>query len=233
MSDKYWIIMPAAGIGKRFCSHVPKQYAKITDESVIELTLKKLLDWEKAAGIVVAINDKDTHWQDLSVASHPKVLTVAGGSSRIDSVHNALEYLSDRVNDTDLVLVHDSVRPCVNIADIDNLISQIASRDAIGGLLAYPVVDTLKYVDHDNSIEKTLSRRQLWQAATPQAFPLQILTQALAASQDDEDVTDEASSIEKLGHKPLVVSSSRLNIKITTQEDLVLAKYILRSQGEI
>jgi 2-C-methyl-D-erythritol 4-phosphate cytidylyltransferase len=233
MVDKYWIIVPAAGIGKRFGGDIPKQYALIEDKSVLEITLQKLLSWQHTQGIIVAIGEQDNYWSKLDIARDPRVVSVIGGYSRIESVHNALEYLTDKLAGEQLVLVHDSVRPCISLLDLDHLLEQVSSRDAVGGLLAYPVADTLKQSRSDNSVVATISRTHMWQAATPQIFPLALLRDALAQSQQDESITDEASSIEKLGHTPLIVEGDKRNIKITTAQDLQLATYILHSQNAL
>lgn len=154
----------------------------------------------------------------------------AGGRERSDSVLNALQSLQGLADEQDWVLVHDAVRPCVRLDDIARLLQEVADHPC-GGLLAVPVSSTLKRSDAAGDIVATLPRDHVWQAATPQAFRLGALRQALqAAVQAGVAITDEASAMELAGHAPRLVRGSADNIKITYPEDLLLAELILAAQ---
>jgi 2-C-methyl-D-erythritol 4-phosphate cytidylyltransferase len=131
------------------------------------------------------------------------------------------------------VLVHDAVRPCVRQGDIDKLIAT-ASKGGEGGLLAFPVSDTVKRVDNAGRVLETVDREGLWRAATPQMFRINALTQALEqAMKAGNEITDEASAVEAAGGHPHVVACHTDNIKITLADDLALAElYMKQQQGK-
>jgi 2-C-methyl-D-erythritol 4-phosphate cytidylyltransferase len=144
------------------------------------------------------------------------------------SVLNGLVALAGEAHENDWVLVHDAARPCLRRADLERLISTLAD-DAVGGLLAVPVGDTLKRADTtgEHALE-TLERRGLWAAQTPQMFRFALLRRALDdAVRAGRSVTDEAGAVESLGERPRLVPGSPCNIKVTRPEDLDLAKAIL------
>lgn len=128
------------------------------------------------------------------------------------------------------MLVHDAARPCLHPAQLTHLIDTLID-DPVGGLLAIPVADTLKRADQDTRVEATIDRRQLWQAQTPQMFRVGQLQQALSSG-DRAVMTDEASAIERLGHRPRLVSGSLTNLKVTYPEDLALASMILAAANK-
>jgi len=228
-----WVVIPAAGIGQRMQSELPKQYLKIHDKTLLEHTLDCFLQHELVAGIVVVLSAADDYWQSLKIKSELKPLfTVQGGSSRSDSVIQGLKYL-DEVQDIPAntwVMVHDAARPCLSKNDIDALLS-IRGRDCIGGLLASPVRDTMKrsVVNNDfKVVSHTESRENLWHALTPQMFRLGTLRNALEHCHSKGfDITDECSAIEFMGGKPLIVESMDNNIKVTHPSDVELAKFLL------
>lgn len=223
---RLWVIVPAAGTGSRFGSDRPKQYAKLLDGTVLEHTLKCLLDYVDASAILVAISEQDADWANLKVSGDPRIQTVAGGEERADSVENALHALSGRAAENDWVLVHDAARPCLEQKDVAHLLAEIENHDA-GGLLAVPVADTLKRAGAQGEVEATIDRSQLWQAQTPQVFRYGLLARALKEAREcGARVTDESSAIERAGFAPKLVSGSRTNIKITHGEDLLLARLI-------
>jgi len=226
---KYWFVVPAAGIGKRFGGDIPKQYLRLNGKTIVEHTLEKLLSLNPA-GVVVALHSNDTAWRQLKVFKHGAVHPVEGGEERADSVLNALNYLRGKLDDRDWVLVHDVARPCVQPADIEKLVTA-AGTSEVGGILAAPVSDTLKQADSQNRIEKTRDRQQLWAAMTPQMFPYRLLLDALtAARRQNIQVTDEAMAVELAGFRPILVAGSRDNIKVTQGEDLAIAETIIRWQ---
>ena len=181
------------------------------------------------AVLVVVIAADDVHWQRLPGAEDPRILVARGGAERADSVRAGLAALAGRAAATDLVLVHDVVRPCVTEADIRAL---LAVADHPGGaLLAAPVSDTLKRVDDNGVVVGTEPRAGLWAALTPQLGRYAVLVAALAqAQQSGCAFTDEAAALEAAGYSPRVVPGRRDNLKITRPEDLALAAAVLASQ---
>ena len=224
---QYWAVVPAAGIGKRMNAEIPKQYLNIGVKTVIEYTLNTLLRHPKITGIVVAISPNDQHWELMKFASNKPILTVTGGEHRYQSVLNALHALREIVKSNDWVLVHDAARPCLRSTDVSKMIQELR-RDAVGGILAVPVKDTIKQSDSNNIISKTIDRTLLWHAQTPQMFRYGLLCTALTQSMQKKlIVTDEASAIEFCGYQPKLVEGHADNIKITSPEDLEIASYYL------
>ena len=205
-STRCWGVVPAAGIGSRMGVELPKQYLALAGSSVIEHTLNAMLNWSMLAGITVALHPTDRWWSTLTVATNPAIDTVVGGSERCDSVLAALDALADRAAPQDWIMVHDAARPCVTVADVESLYAAIAG-DAVGGLLALPVAETVKRADAAGRVEATLDRERLWLAQTPQVFRYAALranlTAALAAG---DKVTDEAAAMERAGQQPLLVA---------------------------
>jgi len=238
-SLNYWAVVPAAGVGKRMGSDIPKQYLKLHDKAVIEHSCQRLLDHEKITGIVVALGSEDEYWADIQLQTSKPVIRVDGGEERCHSVLNALNELlrccdddSVNVQAHDWVLVHDAARPCLRNSDIDLLIEQL-SNHAVGGILALPVRDTMKRQLTDQSIDQTVDRDGLWHALTPQMFTLEMLQQAMTdAIESGYMITDESSAIEYMGLNPLLVEGHEDNIKITRKPDLKLAEMYLRAQSD-
>ncbi len=227
---RHYAIVPAAGSGARLTSSIPKQYQKIGNLCLLEYALRALLQVDAIDGVVVALAANDKHWPQLPMAADSRIQTVTGGARRCDSVLAGLQFLATQAQPDDRVLVHDAARPCITAADIDRLIVQ-AGAHPVGGILAVPVVDTLKQTA-DGSITGTQDRRQLYQAQTPQLFRFAVLLEALQAAQAQQlEITDESSAIEQLGLQPIIVTGSQHNIKVTYAEDLTLAEHILRSRG--
>lgn len=230
-----WAVLPAAGIGKRMQSDIPKQYLKLIQRPVIEHTINTLLAVEQVSGIVVSLQADDPYWPDVVIESDKPVLVAAGGEERCHSVLNALDVLSKQTvykADTTWALVHDAVRPCVSINDILMLI-EIAAGTESGGLLAVPVRDTMKRQDDNQCVKQTLDRTGLWHALTPQLFACSQLSRALkSALAAGSLVTDESSAMELAGYYPRLVQGLEDNIKITRPADLRLAELFLKSLAE-
>lgn len=225
-----WFVVPAAGIGQRMRADRPKQYLSIDDTTILEHTLAVLLRVNSVAGIVVAIHPDDTYWSDLPVAQHEKIHTVVGGDERCDSVMAALTYLGDRVVEQDWVLVHDAARPCVRTDTIGRMMTEL-QNDKVGGILGVKSSDTLKQVNAQGAIQKTVDRSCVWQAQTPQMFRYGILRASLTQAIANADtITDEASAVEKKGYSVRMVEGCTDNIKITHPDDLWLAEAILTRQ---
>jgi 2-C-methyl-D-erythritol 4-phosphate cytidylyltransferase len=227
--SQYSVVVPAAGIGKRMKTDCPKQYLHIAGKTIIEHTLTNLLEHSQVQRVIVVLNPNDTLFAQLPIASHPCIEVVEGGQERCDSVLAGLNYLSDN---EEWVLVHDAARPCFAATDLSALL-QLAAQGSVGGILATPVRDTMKRafdvnVNGQNTVKHTESREHLWHALTPQFFKLATLKKALnTATEQKINITDEASAVELLGEKVLLVEGSASNIKITQPEDLLLAEFYL------
>jgi 2-C-methyl-D-erythritol 4-phosphate cytidylyltransferase len=231
---RYFLVIPAAGSGRRFSSHVPKQYAALAGSTVIEHSLATFEADPDCAGIAVAIAVDDPLWPAVSARRSRPVVRAEGGEQRAHSVRNALRALAGRVQDTDWVMVHDAARPCFTAADLDVLKQELATHD-VGGLLAVPLADTLKRAAGSSPAEvaATVDRSELWRAATPQVFRAGMLLRALEAAISAGRIpTDEAQAMEWAGQRPRLVAGRADNIKVTTADDLALATAILKLRPE-
>jgi len=219
------VVVPAAGVGKRMQATCPKQYLKINHHSILEHTVFRLLSHAHINKVIVVINADDEYYDETELVEHQDVLTVWGGQERVDSVLAGLSAIDTVIYPW--VLVHDAARPCISHLDIDALVKQCRDSDQ-GGLLAYPVKDTIKQANPNQLVNSTVDRSTLWHALTPQMYPTKQLIQAIKqAKKDTVVITDESSAIEHLGLPSLLVQGSSANIKITNPEDLALAKFYL------
>jgi 2-C-methyl-D-erythritol 4-phosphate cytidylyltransferase len=210
---------------------VPKQYLPLAGRTVIEWSLAPFLAHQRTERIVVVLAEGDRHWLQTDPSRAAKVLTTTGGKERMDSVLAGLKALQAQAAPDDWVLVHDAARPCLSSADLERLLMEL-DGDAVGGLLAAPVVDTLKRADESGRVAQTVAREKLWRALTPQMFRLAVLQRALEAALARGDaVTDEAQAVEALGLQPKLVAGDADNIKITLPEDLSRAERILKSRS--
>ena len=227
---RLWAVVPAAGSGSRFSKTELKQYQYIQNHTVLEHTVNRLNSLD-LAGCVLAIGENDNFARTLSFDHKEKLHFCLGGVERVNSVFNALIYLSDIADEDDWVLVHDAARPCVTQENLQLLVNTAIAHNQ-SAILAIPVRDTLKLVHTENQIEKTVSRELLWQAQTPQMAKLKILKNALeTALANDILITDEASALEYINQPVQVVQGRSDNIKITYADDLELARLILQSQN--
>mgnify|MGYP006288548087 CR=1 FL=1 len=228
---RVWAVVPAAGIGQRMGGERPKQYLELAGRTILEHTLERLAGHAAIDAVQPVIREDDPFWPGVRerLGDLAKLQpAVAGGGERQESVANGLAAL-DNLGPEDLVLVHDAVRPCVRALEIDAVIG--AAREGDGAILAVPVADTLKRVDGDGRIEATVDRKPLWRAQTPQVFPADKLTAALARARDDGSAaTDEAMVMEEAGYRIRVVPGRDDNLKITRPEDLAIARTVLEAQ---
>ena len=228
-----WVVIPAAGVGKRMQADRPKQYLPLLNKTVIEHTLSCFSQHKAIAGIVISLHPDDPYWHELDIDLPVAHYIAKGGKERSDSVLNALQLMQNELqiaSDT-WVMVHDAARPCLLEADIDKLISACLQADAIGGILAKKASDTMKRSKADNAILLTEDRENLWHALTPQMFRLQQLADALQNALEQKVViTDEASALENSGESPLLIEASGSNIKITRPDDLALAEFLLKNE---
>lgn len=219
-------VVPAAGVGKRMGSTVPKQYLKLAGKTVLEHSLARLLAHDAIERVVVAVSPEDQWFASLPLAEDSRVLRVDGGRERADSVLNALAVVT-----SEWVLVHDAARPCLAYGDLDALLA--AAQQPQGAILACRVRDTMKRGNGRGAIAESVPRDELWHALTPQCFATEELRRALAdALAKGLAVTDEASAMELAGIHPLLVEGRADNIKITRPEDLALAGFFLQQLKE-
>ena len=229
-SPRYFALIPAAGVGARMGSSRPKQYAPIAGKPMLLHVLETFAASHKITHTFVVVSAEDAYIKTmLSDAPHlAERVTVVhnGGPMRRTSVFNGLRAIRDQAADDDWVLVHDAARPGLTVAMIEKLIDAVQD-DAVGGLLAMQVVDTLKR-SIDRRVQGTVPREGLWAAQTPQMFRYALLVRAL---EQLTNVTDEASAIEALGLHPKLVEGSMRNFKVTMPEDVALAEMYLKASA--
>jgi len=227
----YYALVPAAGSGSRMGHADPKQYLPLAGRPLIWHAVATLCATAAIGRVFVVLAADDEHWPAAMMAAlGPKLVVLrCGGATRAHSVSNGLQAMADGygVVAADWVLVHDAARPCLTVVLVEKLIAE-AGTDAVGGLLALPVSDTLKRADASGRATATVSRDGLWQAQTPQMFRQGMLCEALLRN---SGVTDEAGAIEALGFKPRLVASEATNFKVTYPADLQLAGWILQNRG--
>ena len=223
-------VVPAAGVGSRMKADRPKQYLQIHGKTILEHTVEKLLSHPQVSKIVVAVSDDDPYYPELPLNLNPLVIRVSGGTERADSVLSALDYIAQQQL-SDWVMVHDAARPCIQLSDIDKLISGAMTHD-VGAILAAPVRDTMKR-GAQGQIEHTVDRVDLWHALTPQMFRSKPLRKVLSeALKQGVSITDEASAFEWKGLSPALIAGRSDNFKITQPEDLALAEFYLSQNKE-
>ncbi|PPI88464.1 2-C-methyl-D-erythritol 4-phosphate cytidylyltransferase [Candidatus Pantoea edessiphila] len=218
-------IVPAAGIGKRMKIKHPKQYLTIGKYTILEHCIFSLFSHSDIKQVIIALNSNDQYFSKLPLASNNRILCVIGGDTRAKSVLAALKTIQNNA----WVLIHDASRPCLHIDDLIRLI-KIREKSNIGGILAIPINDTIKLSNNrHNLIKKTVERKNLWRALTPQFFPCSLLISCLIkALTEGIDITDEASALEYCGYNPNLIKGRNDNIKITFPEDLLLAELYLK-----
>jgi 2-C-methyl-D-erythritol 4-phosphate cytidylyltransferase len=224
-------LIPAAGVGTRMQSSQPKQFLQVGEQTILQHSVAALLSNEKLAQVLVVTSAQDecseTILRSVLVSAKGRLLIApCGGNSRAQSVLQGLQRLIQMgAGPLDWVLVHDAARPGLSQEALNRLITQVLETQC-GAILAIPVVDTVKQVriDQHGLVEATatLDRTLLWQAQTPQMFRIGQLTDALqhAAKTGFIGITDEASAIERVNGRVLLVQGERCNLKITVPEDL-------------
>jgi len=221
--------VPCAGIGERAGLGAPKQYAHIAGRALVAHTLAALEQVPRLRATLVVLAAGDTQFAGTQDTERCWVAH-CGGATRAATVANGLAELQRRgAAADDWVLVHDAARCLLRPAWVDRLIDACLA-DAVGGLLALPLADTLKQAE-GGRVQRTLPRGDKWAAQTPQMFRLGLLQRSLAQAGDA--VTDEASAIEALGHAPLLVPGELENFKVTWPQDLALAERLLATREAV
>lgn len=233
-------LIPCGGTGARAGGEMPKQYQPIKGEPMVRHTLRAfepLLQTAVLSKAFVVIADTDTYWdKQLSASINQAIQAVPmAGITRAQTVTKALKHLlsTAQIHTQDWVLVHDAARCIITTEAIEKLITACRD-DAVGGLLAVPLADTLKEADTPCSeptrVKATAQREGRWLAQTPQMFRAQALLDALMQAGDT--VTDESSAMERAGHAPLLVRGEASNLKVTYAEDFVIAAAILKARTQ-
>ncbi len=224
---RYHALIPAAGTGSRFRGDLPKQYWMLEGKPVLAHSIDRLAAAVALQQVYVAVAPGDCWIEEAIGARHGVTILRCGGATRAATVRNALQSLAE-VGATDWILIHDAVRPCIDAASLLRLQRELED-DAVGGLLALPVVGTLKRADAEGRCLRTEPREGLWRAQTPQMFRYRVLCEALALP-GAAQCTDEAQAVEALGAKPRLVTGNPANLKITYPDDLALAAAIMSAQ---
>ena len=220
-------LIPAAGVGERFGAGKPKQYVEINGKTVLEHTLDLFLNHPQIDYTAVVLSPNDGFFQTAFTDAARLGVFRVGGASRAETVRNGVNVLLQQglACETDNILVHDAARCCLPSEALSRLIAEAGGK-AQGGILAVPVADTLKRADAAKCIGETVARAGLWQAQTPQLFQAALLARALTDT-DLREITDEASAVEKLGVKPLLVQGDTRNLKLTLPQDEYIVRLLL------
>jgi 2-C-methyl-D-erythritol 4-phosphate cytidylyltransferase len=213
-------IITAGGIGRRMGSKIPKQFIEIGDQPILMHTLNVFYNYDSSAQIILTLpRDWWGYWKELCLKHEFNVEfeLVEGGKERFDSIKNALKHTKGEI-----VGVHDGVRPFVSYLTIDQCV-----KTAINEGSAVPVLPAKESVRQGGYAKsKALNRSEVFMVQTPQCFQLSILNQAYKAPFSNS-FTDDASVVEKFGHKITLVNGNEENIKITTPQDLRIAQAFL------
>lgn len=228
-------ILPAAGLGTRMGAETPKQFLALDGVPVLVFTLRRLAACPAIKEFVIATRAEEVDSLSASLASEKlgrPARVVRGGDTRQDSVANALAHVP---SNSQLILVHDAVRPLVTLNQIERVIAEAAACGA--AILGIPAMDTVKEVKRASLptdvalITATIPRERVVLAQTPQVFRSSLLLEAFArARQDGVSASDEAGLVERLGHDVHVVVGSERNLKITRPGDMELAEFYLRQE---
>lgn len=231
LEPRCFALVPAAGVGSRSGADRPKQYVPLAGQPMIAHTLAALAAVPRLQATLVVLSPDDDQFEAAVPGFQGERGWVArcGGATRAETVSNGLQALREQgVQPHDWVLVHDAARCLLRPEWVELLIAS-CELDEVGGLLALPLPDTLKDADEHHRVVSTVDRRGKWAAQTPQMFRLGLLAPALA--HPGEQVTDEASAIEALGHQPLLVAAPLENFKVTYPADFELAERLIRSRA--
>ncbi|MBC7488741.1 MAG: 2-C-methyl-D-erythritol 4-phosphate cytidylyltransferase [Glaciimonas sp.] len=243
-SSRNFALIPAAGVGARMGTTLPKQYLSLAGKPMLLHVLNTFAACVRIAHTFVVVSADDGYIADLMATATDLIDRVTvlyqGGENRHLSVLNGLNAIRDLLADDDWVLVHDAARPGLTIALIEHLVDALRD-DEVGGLLALPVFDTIKRIDNTGGdknylvatkrVQKTISRTALWAAQTPQMFRYGLLHRALlSALKMAQQITDDASAVEMLGFQPKLVEGSHFNFKVTLPEDVALAEMFLKEK---
>jgi 2-C-methyl-D-erythritol 4-phosphate cytidylyltransferase len=225
---RYIALIPAAGVGARMAAASPKQYLPLLGKPMLQHTAEAFAASELVAHTYIVVSPDDGYIGAIALPPRVTVLR-CGGATRMDSILNGLRALAGQVAEQDMVLVHDAARPGLTPALIRKLIEEVGSNPA-GGLLALPVVDTVK-TTRGGQVQTT-PRDGLWLAQTPQMFSYGLLLRALGSATDPKAITDDASAVEMLGLSPQLVEGHPRNLKVTLPSDIRIAEMYLKEEPQ-
>jgi 2-C-methyl-D-erythritol 4-phosphate cytidylyltransferase len=228
-------ILPAAGLGTRMGHETPKQFLELEGVPIVILSLRRIASCPLISNIVVATRAEEIERLDVRIRQEKfqqPIRVVKGGDSRQASVSQALRQVPA---DTELVVVHDAVRPFVTVEQIARVIDE--ARRCKAAILGIPAMDTVKEVKRASLpedvalITATVPRERVVLAQTPQVFETRLLKEAFAGAEEDGvNASDEAGLVERIGHEVHVVHGSERNIKITKPADMELARFYLHAE---
>lgn len=223
--DQYFdVIIPAAGSGQRMGGDIPKQYRKLGGKAVLRHTVEKFLAMPGLRTLRVVISPEHETLYNDAVAGLPIDPPVHGGKTRKESVYKGLQSIPESQHKAH-VLVHDAARPLISAEEIRSILVALNDHEAV--TLAAPMANTLR---HENG--QTVDRSGLWSIQTPQGFRRDLLNKAHEALQDNDKFTDDAGMVEALGHRVELVRGSRMNFKITTEDDFIMAEKLVMADFE-
>ena len=222
---RYFALIPAAGVGARMEAGSPKQYLPIAGKPMLRHAVDAFLASPLIAHTYIVVSADDGQIDGLVPEQGVTVLR-CGGATRMETILSALQALHGSIAAHDQVLVHDAARPGLTPALIAKLINEVGEHPA-GGLLALPVVDTVKRAGPANVSAQTVPRDGLWLAQTPQMFSYALLHRALSQAPDPQAITDDASAVEALGLAPRLVEGHPRNLKVTLPRDIQTAELYL------
>ncbi|HEX7089045.1 MAG TPA: 2-C-methyl-D-erythritol 4-phosphate cytidylyltransferase [Longimicrobiales bacterium] len=228
MSARVAAVLPAAGAGRRM-GGVRKPFLDVAGEPMLLHAVRPFLAHRAVEWVIVVLAPEDASRPPAWLTGlDPRVRVVAGGAERGDSVRLGLEAVPE---EADIVLIHDAARPLVTVAEVER--AAAAAARGVGAVVAVPVVDTLKQADGRGHVIGTREREGLWHAQTPQAFPRAMIMEAhRRAARDGITATDDAALVERYGGDVVLIEGSRANIKVTTPQDLELARALLAVRRE-
>ena len=231
--NNFVAIIPAAGSSTRYSGEVPKQFLRVDGRTVLELSIKPILDFSECLGVCILVPQDDQYHKALEIRDNPKIFLAEGGTTRINSVMEGIKFWLKSELSYDHILIHDAARPCLRSSDVQQLLDSI-DNEVDGVVLGIPCSDTIKKVSAKGSlILNTLDRSKLWRAFTPQIFRKEVLQKNALEENIEKEFTDEASLVEANGGKLKMVKGFEDNIKLTFPEDLGLIKSILFLQGRL
>ena len=222
--SNYLFVLAAAGHGSRLGGAIPKQYLELHGgRSVLDCTIARLLESSIADKVIVVLAPDDQYFAERSVYhQHPQIRTVSGGETRARSVANAVAYACEHYGEQCWLLVHDAARPFVEVEDLQRLVAHIEHSNSACALAAQ-VRDSAYQASSSGEITASLNTN-LWRAFTPQAARATDLAQAFYVVGTGAEVRDEINSLRAIGRPTRLLESSSLNFKITTMDDLKLAR---------
>ncbi|MCF6150141.1 MAG: 2-C-methyl-D-erythritol 4-phosphate cytidylyltransferase [Candidatus Kuenenia sp.] len=221
-------ILVGAGLGLRMGGEVKKPFIQIHDKPIFLHTIDRFFQCSLISEIILIVGESEIDyvldkWRDSLDAYKVKKI-VPGGKRRQDSVFKGLCNVD---TDSEIVLIHDAVRPLVKKEHIEGVIHK--AKECNAAILAAPMKATVKEINDDLSIKRTIPRSKLWMAQTPQGFEKRLITEVFRQFQNSEkEFTDDAQMVEEAGHPVYIVPGSDDNIKITTPDDISIAEALLK-----